>query len=87
MRCVLTMHYVDSVAMVSYSTVARVRFNFLASFVKADVKAALLNAVYQNAGTATGAGLDLARTDLLVASAGYRSNVKTVVVVITDRLC
>ena len=71
--------------MVSYSSGAAVRFDFSASFDKATIQQMLLNAAYQAAGTATGAALDLARTQLLATSArGHRLGVKTVVILVTD---
>ena len=67
--------------MVSFSSTAFVRFNFTASYDKATIEAALLAAAYQATGTATGAALNLARTQLLTAAAGYRFG-KTVVILV-----
>ena len=58
-------------------------FDLNDSFDKTSIKSAILAAPYLNAGTATGRALNLARTDVLVASAGYRAE-RTVVVVVTD---
>ena len=67
--------------MVSFSSSAFIRFNFTASYDKATIEAALLAAAYQATGTATGAALNLARTQLLTAAAGYRFG-KTVVILV-----
>ena len=76
---------VFSVAMVSYSSGAVIRFDFSASFDKATIQQMLLNAAYQAAGTATGAALNLARTQLLANTArGHRLGVNTVVILVTD---
>ena len=69
------------VGMVSFSSNAFIRFDFETSFDKTTIENNLLAADYQASGTATGKALDLARTDLLVSSAGYRFG-KTVVILV-----
>ena len=73
-----------SVAMVSFSSSAFIRFNFAASYDKTTIENMLLAANYQATGTATGAALDLARTQLLTVANGYRVGVKTAVILVTD---
>ena len=69
--------------MVSFSSTAFVRFDFLASFNSTTIQANILAAAYQATGTATGRALNLAVSSLFVPSAGYRG-IKTVVIVVTD---
>ena len=76
-RCVF------SIAMVSFSSSAFIRFNFGASYDKSVVESMLLAAAYQATGTATGAALNLTRTQLFT-DASHRAGVKTVVILVTD---
>ena len=71
------------VALVTFSSTAVVRFNFVASFDKSTIVASILASPYQASGTATGASLDLVRLSVLTTAAGYRGS-NAVVIVVTD---
>lgn len=75
------------VAVVRYSSGARVWFDFQSSFNKAEIQQAILDVPYVGKGTATGAALNKAREELLLpdpATTGRRPGYKAVVLVITD---
>jgi collagen type VI alpha len=71
------------VALLTFSSAPVIQFDLDASFDKQTIKNAILAAPFQNAGTATGRALNMARTDLLTSAAGFRG-IRTVVIVVTD---
>ncbi len=71
------------VALVSFASVARIRFDFSASYDKSQIQANILAVVYQGTGTATASALDLADSLLTSGDTGYRGG-KAVVIVVTD---
>jgi hypothetical protein len=71
------------VALVSYSSSAFVRFNFLSSTSVSAVQQLILADNWQAGGTATASALNLVRSSLLTSAAGFRGG-KAVVIVVTD---
>lgn len=72
------------VGVVTFSSGVRSRFNLGTHSSVAAVKAAISSITFSNGGTNTAAALAHVRTSMLTSSAGDRSNVPNVVVVLTD---
>ena len=70
-------------ALITYSNVARVRFDFSQSYDGPTIENAIITQTYMNGGTATASALSLADTLLSSSDSGYDGG-KAVVIVVTD---
>ena len=71
-------------AFVSFSSSAVVRFNLSASYDMTTIQSMILGAAYQNGGTGTGHGLNLAYNAVLTAAGGYRGGDAAVIVITNE---